>query len=104
MRGIDLQWTSEYIHVLMLKTTATRLKAKLGRYMRAVKEGQEVLVTDRARPVARLVPYAGPDRRASVETTHPRDPEAPPLGKVQVRSIRGRGIDTTAILRADRDR
>lgn len=34
------------------------LKAHLSRYLAAVKEGEDVLVTDRGKPVARLVPLA----------------------------------------------
>ena len=37
----------------------TRLKATLSEHLRVVKGGEEVVVTDRGRPVARMVP-AGP--------------------------------------------
>ncbi len=43
------------------------LKARLSEYLSRVKAGEEVLVTDRGRPVARLVPVdagAGPDDEA----------------------------------------
>ncbi len=40
-----------------MKTAAVaRLKAELSRYLRLVKSGEEVLVTERRVPVARLVP------------------------------------------------
>ena len=35
------------------------LKARLSEYLDAVQEGKEVIVTDRGRPVARLVPMQG---------------------------------------------
>lgn len=33
-----------------------QLKARLSRYLRAVKSGEDILITDRGRPVARLEP------------------------------------------------
>jgi len=33
------------------------LKGKLSEYLRAVRHGGEVVITDRATPIARLVPY-----------------------------------------------
>jgi prevent-host-death family protein len=40
-----------------MKTAAVaRLKAELSRYLRLVKSGEEILVTERRVPVARLVP------------------------------------------------
>lgn len=43
-------------------TSVSKLKASLSAYISCVKSGEEVLVTERGRPVARLVPYvAGPD-------------------------------------------
>ncbi len=40
----------------MLKTSMTELKRSLSAYLRDVKAGEEVLITDRGRPIARLVP------------------------------------------------
>lgn len=40
----------------MQTTGVARLKAHLSRYLAHVKSGQEVLVTERGRPVAKLVP------------------------------------------------
>ena len=37
------------------------LKARLSEYLKRVKTGEEVLVTDRGRPVARLVPVGAED-------------------------------------------
>ena len=88
----------------MMRTSVSRLKAKLGQYMRAVREGREVTITDRDQPVARLVPYRAPLQRAALEVARPRDPTAPQPGEVVVRAIRYGGRSTTQILRADRDR
>ena len=40
----------------MLRTSITELKRSLSAYLRDVKAGEEVLITDRGRPIARLVP------------------------------------------------
>ena len=42
-----------------MKTAAvSELKARLSEYLNQVKAGMEVLITDRGRPVARLVPVS----------------------------------------------
>jgi prevent-host-death family protein len=46
-----------------MKTTAiSELKAHLSDYLNQVKSGAEVLVTDRGKPVARIVPVSGKTR------------------------------------------
>ena len=72
--------------------------------MRAVRAGKEVLVTDRDVLVARLVPVEAGPPGETAPVGWPRDPTAPPLGRVQVRGIAGRGTDTTALLLEDRGR
>jgi prevent-host-death family protein len=43
-----------------MKTVAvSELKARLSEFLGQVKAGSEVLITDRGRPVARLVPISG---------------------------------------------
>ena len=41
----------------MVVTSIARLKASLSEFLAGVKAGEEVVVTDRGRPVARIVPY-----------------------------------------------
>jgi prevent-host-death family protein len=44
----------------MIRTTSvTALKARLSAYLDIVRGGEEVLVTDRGRPIARLAPISG---------------------------------------------
>jgi prevent-host-death family protein len=43
----------------MTTASISELKARLSAYLDAVRDGDEVLVTDRGRPVARLVPVKG---------------------------------------------
>ncbi|MBI4562703.1 MAG: type II toxin-antitoxin system Phd/YefM family antitoxin [Candidatus Rokubacteria bacterium] len=40
----------------MKTVTVSKLKASLSEYLRRVKAGEEVLVTERGRPIARLAP------------------------------------------------
>jgi prevent-host-death family protein len=87
------------------RTSASKLKARMGQYMRAVRAGEEVVVTDRDQPVAKLVPFkAGPPMREDLPIVQPKDPGAPALAKVEVRPIRYRGRSTTALLAEDRGR
>ena len=44
----------------MIKTVSvTELKARLSAYLEIIRRGDEVLVTDRGRPIARLAPVTG---------------------------------------------
>ncbi len=51
--------------------SVSMLKASLSRYLRQVKAGEEVIVTERDRPVAKLVPVTGP----APTTAHLREME-----------------------------
>ncbi len=85
----------------MTRPSASQLKGKMGKYMRA---GREVLVTDRGQPIAKLVPIKRHEAPAAIRVAKPRDPTAPPLGKVVIKGISYRGTDTTKMLREDRNR
>ena len=52
-----------------MKSTANiaQIKARLSEYLRQVKDGSEVVITERGIPVARLVPLAPDERRATRE-------------------------------------
>jgi prevent-host-death family protein len=43
----------------MATTTVTRLKAGLSEQLRRVQAGEELTVTDRGRPIARIIPFPG---------------------------------------------
>lgn len=78
----------------------------MGQYMRAVRAGKEIVITDRDQAVARLLPYRESARREPEEpaVASSRDPAAPPLGQVEVLAIDYRGPPTTSILAEDRAR
>jgi prevent-host-death family protein len=48
-----------------MRAGVAELKAGLSRYLERVKAGQEVLVTDRGQPVAKIVPIGTAGRRGS---------------------------------------
>lgn len=69
----------------MSKAGIAALKARLSEFLARVRSGEEVVVTDRGRPVARLVPFRtdgdGPDDiadlvRSGVVTPARRQPDA----------------------------
>lgn len=41
----------------MRTAAVAKLKASLSEYLSHVKEGEEVVVTDRGKPIARIIPY-----------------------------------------------
>lgn len=49
------------------RANVAQLKARLSEYLRQVKAGQEVVITERGVPVARLAPLGPEERRATRE-------------------------------------
>jgi prevent-host-death family protein len=78
-----------------MKTTGIAdLKTHLSRYLDRVKSGQEVLITERGRPVAKLVPLSRSEQRESRRERLVR------LGLLQA----GQGPVPRALLRPPRGR
>lgn len=50
----------------MMRVKIAELKDQLSKHLRAVEAGAEVEVTDRDRPIARIVPVAEEDRRVAL--------------------------------------
>lgn len=46
----------------MRRASVAKLKEQLSRYLQAVKAGEEILVTERGRPIALLTPIAAPEQ------------------------------------------
>jgi prevent-host-death family protein len=88
------------------RASSSTLKAKMGQYMRAVRAGGEVVVTDRDQPVARLIPYreTQPTEGQDLPVAQAKDPGAPAFSKLELRPIRYRGRSTTSLLGEDRKR
>jgi len=75
------------------------LKARLSEHLRAVRRGRTLIVLDRDRPVARIVPYDGDRRPLTVRS--PR-PGAVPLARVSLPpALRVKG-DIVALLAEER--
>lgn len=45
----------------MKTATVLKLKASLSEYLRSVKAGEEVMITERGRPIAKLTPAVSPN-------------------------------------------
>jgi prevent-host-death family protein len=86
----------------MISAKTSEFKARLAHYLGLTRAGREVVVKDRNSPVARLVPYEVDEPSKSLVIT-PRDPAAPPLGRIVVRGIRVAGVDTLSLLLEDRN-
>ena len=70
------------------------LKSKLSEYVREVREGQTIVVTDRGRAVARLIPDATPvrDRLAALKNAGGLQWSGRRLGRAKpVARVRGKG-------------
>lgn len=46
-----------WLYMVMTKVKIAVLKAKLSNYLHRVRQGEQIIVTDRKTPVARIVPY-----------------------------------------------
>lgn len=77
----------------MRQATIAQLKARLSEFVAAVKEGEMVVVTERGRPVARLVP---------LEETMELDARASALVRAGVLRRPERRLSRAAFLRAER--
>jgi len=85
-----------------------QIKAKLSEYLRQVKSGGEVVITERGMPVARLVPLESDERRATREERliragilRPAQAPRKPLG--MPKSSAGIGAAVLEALLAERD-
>jgi prevent-host-death family protein len=62
----------------MKTTNISRLKARLSAYLQAVRDGEEVLVCDRNKPVARIVPCGVSDHSEQAKRLVARGVLTPP--------------------------
>ena len=93
-----------------MKATANvaQVKARLSAYLRQVKDGSEVVITERGIPIARLVPLAPDERRATREERLIRSgalrPPAGPRRRLGAPKLkRGAGRAVVEALLAERD-
>jgi prevent-host-death family protein len=81
----------------MKRVRIAQLKSELSRHLRAVERGEEIEVTDRDRPIARIVPV-GP--RTAVRIT--KALVAPRTLRARRPRPAGWGVDSLALLLQDR--
>jgi prevent-host-death family protein len=84
----------------MTSVNIARLKAQLSRYVRAARGGQEIVITDHERPVAKLVPLAESAPFKLDIRSAAADPAA--LAKLRFRSKR-HDVDSLAFLLEERN-
>ncbi len=82
----------------MKQVKIAELKAGLSGYLTAVRNGERLLVCDRATPIAVLAPIGDPDEPALIPA------KAAPIPLTQIRPVRLRKrVDVVALLRESRD-
>jgi len=60
-----------------MKTAAvSKLKAGLSEYLARVKAGEEVIVTERGKPIAKIVPFGGNRRRFRLTSSRRPAPDS----------------------------
>ena len=84
----------------MVAVNIASFKAHLGKFLRRVRQGEEVVVLDRKTPVARLVPY----EEKSPAKVAVRKPLGEPseIGKLSFAPLKGKRVDTLSVLLEDR--
>jgi prevent-host-death family protein len=87
-----------------MRVAASKLKARLGHYLRTIRKGRVLVITDRGEEVALLSPIQRTAAGQAFDAVRPRDPASPPLGKVAVVSVASRGRSSLDYLREDRAR
>jgi len=90
-----------YGHNMVMRTVKiAELKSKLSQHLRAVRAGESMMVLDRDKPVARIVPVDAVD---DVVITK-RAPGAPSLGRLRFPKAPRVDVDVVALLLEDRGR
>lgn len=49
--------------ILITQANVSTVKTHLGRFLKQVRQGQEIIVLDRNHPVAKLVPFSGDEEK-----------------------------------------
>ena len=76
----------------MTRAPISDLKARLSRYLDIVRAGEDVIVTDRGRPIARIIPIADrQEEKARLETLTRTGQLRPP--------VRGRALELSELVR-----
>jgi prevent-host-death family protein len=84
----------------MTRASIAELKDKLSAYLREVEDGNEIEITNRGRPVARIVPIRTAE---GLRVQHARRPFAE-VRDLRSRSVANWGLTSTELLLEDRRR
>src|SRR5438094_205007 len=60
-----------WLNIAMKTVKIAELKNHLSEHLRAVEAGDEIIVTDRNRPIARIVPHSSVERRVRIAEPFP---------------------------------
>jgi prevent-host-death family protein len=74
----------------MRTTGVTELKSSLSEMLARVKSGEEILVTEHGRPIARIVPLEAYDPEAGIDELIRSGLVKPPKGKLDVEAFLAR--------------
>ena len=87
-----------WLDMAMTRVKIAELKNNLSKYLRAVERGEEVEVTDRDRPIARIVPIKKDDGRITII------PAERPFSEIRNKKYPRAlwGISSTELLRQER--
>ena len=84
----------------MLSINIAEFKARMGKFLRLVRSGIEVVLLDRGHPVARVTPYVeGAAGKIAIQKPT-RDPKG--LARLSFAAKKGRRTDSVAMLLEDR--
>lgn len=79
------------------------LRENLRSYLERVKAGEDVLVTERGKPIARLTPHGRASRRDELIANGTLTPAKRPWDPRILDEIHGVGVDLSEFLERDRD-
>jgi len=87
----------------MTRATATELKNKMGVFMRLIRGGEGIIISDRGRDIAQIMPL-NKDRsqKSRLKLYRGRSNTAPKLGDIVVKGIDAPDSDSLADLLVDR--
>jgi prevent-host-death family protein len=89
-----------------MNIASSSLKARLGYYLRLVRRGRSLIITDRDEPIARLSPLEAEreENAADFVPVRAKDPNSLPLGKIAIRPVKAKGPSSLELLQQDRRR
>lgn len=92
-----------YTRLVAVEVGIKELRANFRSYLDRVKAGEDVLVTERGTPIARLTPHGRPSRRDELIANGTLTPARRPWDPRILDDIHGLGIDLSEFLERDRE-